>query len=138
MTVTITKLNIDHVTFNNINSWNTAHLAFTVNSWNISLLTFTINSWNTAPLTFTSNIWNTAPLTFTVNSWNITNLKKNQKNTDTARAPSYFDLLHEMNSHNRLRTNLYVKRDDFNFPIVSFPFICGSIPAASAYGVYIS
>jgi hypothetical protein len=137
MTVTITKLNIDHVTFN-INSWNTAHLAFTVNSWNISLLTFTINSWNTAPLTFTSNIWNTAPLTFTVNSWNITNLKKTQKNTDTARAPSYLDLLHEMNSHNRLRTNLDVKRDDFNFPSVSFPFICASIPAASAYGVYIS
>jgi hypothetical protein len=97
-------------------------------------LTFTINSWNTAPLTFTSNIWNTAPLTFTVNSWNITNLKKKQKKTDTARAASYLDLLHEMNSNNRLRTNLYVKRDDFNFPIVSFPFICGNIPAAVPRG----
>jgi hypothetical protein len=33
---------------------------------------------------------------------------------------------------------LYGKRDDFNFPIVNFPFICSNIPAAPAYGVYIS
>ena len=26
----------------------------------------------------------------------------------------------------------------FNFPIVNFPFICSNIPAAPAYGVYIS
>ena len=37
-----------------------------------------------------------------------------------------------------LRTKLYDKRDDFNFPIANFPFICSSIPAAPAYGVYIS
>jgi hypothetical protein len=30
----------------------------------------------------------------------------------------------------RLRTKLYDKRDDFNFPIVNFPFICSNIPAA--------
>ena len=29
-------------------------------------------------------------------------------------------------------------RDDFNFPIVYFPFICNNIPAAPACGVYIS
>jgi hypothetical protein len=29
------------------------------------------------------------------------------------------------------------KRDDFNFPIVNFPFICSNIPAAPAYEVYI-
>ena len=34
-----------------------------------------------------------------------------------------------------LKTKLYEKRDDFNFPTVNFPFICGNIPA---YGVYIS
>jgi hypothetical protein len=34
----------------------------------------------------------------------------------------------------RLRTERY----DFNFPIVIFPFICNNIPAAPAYGVYIS
>jgi len=30
------------------------------------------------------------------------------------------------------------KKYYFNFPIVSFPFICCNIPAAPAYGVYIS
>ena len=28
----------------------------------------------------------------------------------------------------------YDKRDDFNFPIVNFPFICSNIPEAPAYG----
>ena len=36
------------------------------------------------------------------------------------------------------RTKLYDKRDDLNFPIVNFPYICSNIPAAPAYGVYIS
>ena len=36
-------------------------------------------------------------------------------------------------SEGRLRTKLYEKRDDFNFP-----FICSNIPAAPAYSVYIS
>jgi hypothetical protein len=35
-------------------------------------------------------------------------------------------------------TKLYDKKDDFNFLIVNFPFICSNIPAAPAYGVYIS
>ena len=38
----------------------------------------------------------------------------------------------------RWRTKPYDKRDDFNFPIVNFPFICSNIPAVPAYGVYIS
>ena len=33
-------------------------------------------------------------------------------------------------------TRLYDKRDDFNFPIVNFPFLSSNIP--SAYGVYVS
>ena len=32
----------------------------------------------------------------------------------------------------------YDKREDFNFPIVNFPFICSNIPATPAYGVHIS
>jgi hypothetical protein len=32
----------------------------------------------------------------------------------------------------------YDKRNYFNFPIVNFPFIGSNIPAAPAYGVYIS
>jgi len=34
--------------------------------------------------------------------------------------------------------SFYDKRDDFNFRIVNFPFICSNIPATPAYGVYIS
>ena len=56
--------------------------------------------------------------------------------TDTARYASYLDL--HMHHDLRLRKKLYDKRDDFNFPIVNFPFICSNIPAAPAYGVYIS
>jgi hypothetical protein len=36
------------------------------------------------------------------------------------------------------RTKFHDKRDDFNFPIANFPFICSNTPAAPAYGVYIS
>ena len=52
--------------------------------------------------------------------------------------PSYLDLHLQIDSKGRLRTNLYDKRDDFNFPIVNFPFIYSNISAAPAYGVYIS
>jgi hypothetical protein len=58
--------------------------------------------------------------------------------TDTDRSASYLDLHLEIDSEGRLRTKLHDKRDDFNFPIVNFPFICSNIPAAPAYGVYIS
>jgi hypothetical protein len=58
--------------------------------------------------------------------------------TDTDRSASYLDLHLEIDSEGRLGTKLYDKRDDFNFPIVNFPFICSNIPAAPAYGVYIS
>jgi len=47
---------------------------------------------------------------------------------------SYLDLHPESDSEGRLRTKLYDKRDDFNFPIVNFPLICSNIPA----GVFIS
>jgi hypothetical protein len=58
--------------------------------------------------------------------------------TDTYRSASYFDLHLETDSAGRLGTKLYDKRDDFNFPIVTFPFLCSNIPAAPAYGVYLS
>ena len=53
----------------------------------------------------------------------------------TDRPASYLDLHLNIGSEVRLRTKLNDKRDDFNFPIVKFPFICNSIPAASAYGI---
>jgi hypothetical protein len=58
--------------------------------------------------------------------------------SDTNRSASYLDLHLEIDSEGRLRTKPYNKRDDLNFPIVNFPFICSNIPAALAYGVYIS
>jgi hypothetical protein len=56
----------------------------------------------------------------------------------SGRVASYLDLHLEIDSEGWLRTKLYDKRDDFNFSIVNFPFICSNIPAAPAYGVYIS
>jgi hypothetical protein len=50
---------------------------------------------------------------------------------------SYLDLHLEIDSEGGLGTKLYDKRDDFNIPIVKFPFICSNIPTALSYGVYI-
>jgi hypothetical protein len=58
--------------------------------------------------------------------------------TDTDRSASYLDIHFEIDSEGRLRTKLYDKRDDYNFPIVNFPFICSNIPAASPNGVLIA
>ena len=58
--------------------------------------------------------------------------------TDTDRSASYLDLHLEIDSEGWLRTKLYDERDNFSFPILNFPFICSNIPAAPAYGVYIS
>ena len=51
---------------------------------------------------------------------------------------SYLDLHLEIEREGRLRMKIYDKRDHFNCLIVNFPFICSNIPAAPAYGVYIS
>ena len=56
---------------------------------------------------------------------------------DTARV-LLLDLHIGIDSEVRLRTNLYDKRYDFNFPIVSFPFICSNILATPVHGVHIS
>jgi hypothetical protein len=58
--------------------------------------------------------------------------------TDTDTSASHLDLRLENDSEGRLRTKLYDKGDVFNFPIVYFPFIYSSNPAAPAYEVYIS
>ena len=50
----------------------------------------------------------------------------------------FLDLHLEIDIAGRLKTKLYNKTEDFNFPIVNFSFICSNIPAAPAYGVYIS
>ena len=35
-------------------------------------------------------------------------------------------------------TSLYDKRKDFNFQIVSYPFLCGNVPKKQSYGVFLS
>ena len=52
--------------------------------------------------------------------------------TDTDTSASYLDIYLEIDSEGQVRTKLYDKRDDFNFPIVNFPFICSNILAAPA------
>jgi hypothetical protein len=59
-------------------------------------------------------------------------------NTDADISASYLDLHIEIDSEGRLRTKLYDKKEDFNIPIVNFPFIFSNIPAEPAYGGYAS
>ena len=35
-------------------------------------------------------------------------------------------------------TKIFVKRDDFEFDIVNFPFLDGDVPRSTSYSVYIS
>ena len=37
-----------------------------------------------------------------------------------------------------VQTEIYDKRDDFDFDIVNFPFLDGDVPLSTSYGVYIS
>ena len=48
---------------------------------------------------------------------------KDTTHTDTRTSALYLDLHLEIVSEERLRTKLYDKRDDFNFPIVNFSFM---------------
>ena len=58
--------------------------------------------------------------------------------TDTDSSASNLNLHLEIDSEGRLRTKFYDKRNYLHFPILYIPFVCGKIPAAPAYGVYIS
>ena len=60
-----------------------------------------------------------------------------KEKTETAAFSSYLDCYLYIDS-GKLATRLYDKRDDFNFPIVNFPFLSSNIPSAPAYGVYVS
>ena len=55
-----------------------------------------------------------------------------------ALSASFLDLYLEFDDSGQLSTNIYDKRDDFNFKIINFPNMCSNIPASPAYGVYIS
>jgi hypothetical protein len=51
---------------------------------------------------------------------------------------SYLDVLLKLDTNGKITTQLYDKRDDLNFSIVNFSYLCSNIPASPAYGVYIS
>ena len=55
--------------------------------------------------------------------------------TDTVKSALYLDLHLEVDGKGKPLTKLYDKRDPFSF---NFPFICGNIPSAPAYGVYVN
>ena len=58
--------------------------------------------------------------------------------TESTRSTSYLDLMLSVEANKSLHAKLYDKRDDFDFPIVNFPFLDSNIPASPAYGVFIS
>jgi len=41
-------------------------------------------------------------------------------------------------SNGKISTKIYDKRDDLSFDIVNYPNLCGDVPRATSYGVYIS
>ena len=57
-----------------------------------------------------------------------------KETTDNSTSSSFLDLLLEFDNDNRLRVEIYDKRDDFNFNIVNYPFLCGNILHSPSYG----
>ena len=57
--------------------------------------------------------------------------------TDAPKWANYLNHL-EFDEEGKLFTRLYDKRDDFDFPIVNFPYLCSNIPESPAYGVFVS
>ena len=60
----------------------------------------------------------------------------NKANTSDTEA-SFLDL-HVSISYGLVSSEIYGKRDDFDFDIVNFPFLDGDVPRRPSYGVYIS
>jgi hypothetical protein len=58
--------------------------------------------------------------------------------TESSTSALYMDVLSNKDVDVKLTTQLYDKRDDFDFAIVTFPYLCSNIPLLPANGVYIS
>jgi hypothetical protein len=71
-------------------------------------------------------------------TWYIPMKLEIKDTTEFDKSDPYLDILLNIDFTGRLATSLYDKRDDFDFAIVNFPFLCSNIPLSSAYGVYIS
>ena len=63
-------------------------------------------------------------------------LQTNKANTSDIEAP-FLDL-HLSIWNGFVSSNIYDKRDDFDFDIVNFPFLDGDVPRSTSYGVNIS
>jgi hypothetical protein len=63
---------------------------------------------------------------------------KIKNTTESDKSASYLHILLNIDPNGRLTTTIYDKRDDFDFAIADFPFLCSYIPHSPAYGVYIS
>ena len=60
-----------------------------------------------------------------------------KRTSESERNVSYLDISISI-CGGKYVTEVYDKRDDFNFDIVNFPYMCSNIPAKPTYGVYIS
>jgi len=58
--------------------------------------------------------------------------------TEIASSVSFLVINLQFDTNDQLSTKLYDKRDDFNFAIINFPHLDGSIQTAPDYTVYIS
>ena len=65
-----------------------------------------------------------------------TELQLNKTNFSDTKAP-FLDLNLSM-TNGSVSSEIYDKRDDFNFEIVNFPFLDGDVLRSLSYGVYIS
>ena len=63
-------------------------------------------------------------------------LQLNKANVSDTEAPFFY--LHLSISDGFVKTNIFDKRDDFDFDIVNFSFLDGGVPRSTSYGVYIS
>jgi hypothetical protein len=58
--------------------------------------------------------------------------------TESSTSVSYLDVLLNIDADGKRTTQLYDKRDYFNFAIVNLKYTCSNMPLSPAYGVYLS
>jgi hypothetical protein len=58
--------------------------------------------------------------------------------TESDKSASYLDILLNIDSNGGLTASLCDGRDDFDFAVVDFPFLCGNVPLSPACGVCVS
>ena len=76
-------------------------------------------------------------LTLNNNSFEITPELTLKKTTESNSRISYFDISISI-CNNKFVTEVYDKRENFNFNIVNYPYMCSNIPAKATYGVCVT